>query len=113
MKKLGIGNTVRLLRIKQELTLVELAVRAELTQNYLCRIEKGERHPRLETTLGRIAFSLGISLAKLVEIAEEPIDDKSLKSIELINEIISILEGDKLVSAVAGLDKILENTVDN
>src|SRR5258706_16022248 len=59
-----VGKRLRLIRKQMRLTQAELAEKAELSDNFLGLIERGEGHPTLPT-LGRIAGALGVKLGEL------------------------------------------------
>ena len=59
---IDIGNRIRQLRIKNELTLQELASRTELTKGFLSQLERNLTSPSL-TTLDDICEALGTDLA--------------------------------------------------
>ncbi|MCY7300404.1 MAG: XRE family transcriptional regulator [Ilumatobacteraceae bacterium] len=52
-----VGQAIRLLRLSQSLTLVELAVRADLSQPFLSQVENGRAKPSM-SSLYRIATAL-------------------------------------------------------
>jgi transcriptional regulator with XRE-family HTH domain len=60
------GNSVRETRLKKGLTQEKLAYKADLSANYLGRIERGQVNPTLET-IEQIANALGCSISELVD----------------------------------------------
>jgi transcriptional regulator with XRE-family HTH domain len=63
--RLLLGQTIRKHRKRRELTLEDLAERAELHPNYLGRVERGEEHVSL-SALVRIAQALNCRVHDLV-----------------------------------------------
>jgi transcriptional regulator with XRE-family HTH domain len=61
-----IGKNIQKLRLKNNLTQVELAYASEIEENTLNRIEKGKTNPTAKTLL-RIAKALNVSLAEIVK----------------------------------------------
>lgn len=60
-------TVLRALRVKQGLTMAELAKRAEVTDAYIAQLETGARkNPSLEV-LKRIARALDVSVTELLE----------------------------------------------
>lgn len=64
------GERVRTLRKERGLTLVDLATRAKLSYSYLSEIERGSKHPSLET-LNKLASALDLSRGELVEVSDD------------------------------------------
>ena len=62
MIKLDIGNRIRQLRVKNGLTLEELASRCELTKGFLSQLERNLNSPSI-ATLEDITEALGSSLS--------------------------------------------------
>ena len=58
-----IGNRIRQLRIKNDLTLQELASRTELTKGFLSQLERNLTSPSLQT-LEDIAEALGVTMSE-------------------------------------------------
>ena len=67
---IDIGNRVRQLRIKNGLTLQELASRTELTKGYLSQLERNLTSPSL-ATLDDICEALGTSMSRFFAQEEE------------------------------------------
>ena len=61
-----VGTNVRRLRVERKLTQEQLAHDAEIDLTYLGGIERGRRNPSIEV-LGRLAHSLGVHPAKLLD----------------------------------------------
>lgn len=61
-----LGEKIRKLRMKKELTQEEAAYRARLDYSYFNQIEKGKRNPSVKA-LQRIARTLQVSLKQLFE----------------------------------------------
>jgi len=61
-----LGARLRRLRRSQELTLRELAGRAQVTESFLSQVERGVASPSV-ASLQRIAHGLGLSIAQLFE----------------------------------------------
>jgi len=62
----ALGNRVRELRTKANLTQKELAEKAGLNNNYLSMLERGDRNPSYLTML-KLAHGLKVPVKKLVE----------------------------------------------
>jgi transcriptional regulator with XRE-family HTH domain len=62
----ALGRRIRQLRRQERISQEELAARADLHRNYIGSIERGERDVGV-SSLARIAFALGISLAELMK----------------------------------------------
>lgn len=62
----AVGRRIRQLRRQVRISQEELAARADLHRNYIGSIERGERDVGI-TSLGRIAYGLGISLSELMK----------------------------------------------
>ena len=61
-----LGNKIRELRKKKNLTQEELAYRAELDYSYINQIENGKRNPSMEA-VERIAKALGVRAKNLLD----------------------------------------------
>ena len=61
-----LGSAVRDLRLKSDLTQMQLAERADLTLNYVGEIERGEKLASIETVV-RLAGALGVTGADLLK----------------------------------------------
>jgi XRE family aerobic/anaerobic benzoate catabolism transcriptional regulator len=72
----GIGSRVRSLRQAQELTVRELAARADLSQRFINQIEAGEANVSI-AKLDQIAQALGCAVTDLISPAES---DRSLRA---------------------------------
>ena len=59
---MDIGARIRQLRIKNDLTLEELASRTELTKGFLSQLERNLTSPSIQT-LEDIAEALGVTMA--------------------------------------------------
>ena len=67
---IDIGNRIRQLRIKNDLTLEELASRTELTKGFLSQLERNLTAPSLQT-LEDISAALGVSMSRFFAVEEE------------------------------------------
>jgi transcriptional regulator with XRE-family HTH domain len=61
----ALGNNIRALRKKKELTQEELAYKAELDYSYINQIENGKRNPSMDA-VERIAKALGTKVQNLL-----------------------------------------------
>ncbi|MBU0566766.1 helix-turn-helix domain-containing protein [bacterium] len=84
-----LGTRIRALRKGAGFTQLRLAVEADVSENYICLIEKGQRSPSVHT-LNRIAKVLGVSLQSLFSFSEEGKTDRC--SEEALQELIIFLE---------------------
>lgn len=75
-------HKLKLLREANKLTQSELAEAADLSLNFLARIERGEAIPSL-VTLDKIAKALGVELSELLNF-KEPISVKQKNPAKLI-----------------------------
>ncbi|MGQ9531410.1 MAG: helix-turn-helix domain-containing protein [Desulfotomaculales bacterium] len=62
---LSLGEKIRLLRTEKNLSLQELAAKADISFSYLSEIERGTVYPAL-STLKRIAQALGVSVTSIM-----------------------------------------------
>ncbi len=69
---MNIGRRINRLRIKNNMTLDELASRTELTKGFISQLERDLTSPSI-ATLGDIAGALGLSLAQFFQ---EELDEK-------------------------------------
>jgi len=60
------GTHLKELRLKQNLSQVELANKGSFDRNYIGMVERGERNPSLKN-LARLAEALGIDLPTLLK----------------------------------------------
>jgi transcriptional regulator with XRE-family HTH domain len=67
---IALGMAVREARGRKNMTLEELALRADLHVSYISLIESGRRNPTWGT-VRRISLALGVSLPELARRAEE------------------------------------------
>ncbi|ADG89469.1 transcriptional regulator [Thermobispora bispora] len=68
----AIAANVRSLRGQRGMTLDELAARSKVSRGMLIQIEQGRTNPSINT-LNRIAEALGVSIGRLVEVADVPV----------------------------------------
>jgi len=61
----SVGNKLREAREKKKLTQVEVANKADITDSYYARIERGEENPSLEV-LQRISKALNIKSSEIL-----------------------------------------------
>lgn len=83
MKNYSIGNRIRSLRLKHNLSQEQLALRADITTAYLGQIERDEKNPTIKL-IEKIANALNLSLSELF--SDQKIDNED--SDEIINNII-------------------------
>ncbi len=67
----AVARNVRAYRISRNWTLEVLAARAGVSKGMLVQVEQGRTNPSI-ATLCRLADGLGVTLTRLVEVAEEP-----------------------------------------
>ncbi|GII92716.1 helix-turn-helix domain-containing protein [Sinosporangium siamense] len=67
----AIAGNVRGQRLHRGMTLDELAARSSVSRGMLVQVEQGRTNPSVNT-LARIADALGITVARLVEVADTP-----------------------------------------
>ncbi|WP_188191675.1 helix-turn-helix domain-containing protein [Nonomuraea sp. SYSU D8015] len=67
----AIANNVRFQRSHRGLTLDQLAARSGVSRGMLVQVEQGRTNPSV-STLTRIASALGVTVARLVEVADVP-----------------------------------------
>lgn len=60
------GSRVKFLRRQLGISQLELSLRAGVSKNYICDLEKGRRNPSLET-MERISLGLNVSLEELMK----------------------------------------------
>ncbi len=68
-----VGNRIRAYRLEQKMTLLDLAIKAEMEENALQRIEKGRTNPTVKT-LVKVANALKIDVADLFNVNQENIN---------------------------------------
>ncbi|GAA5042185.1 transcriptional regulator with XRE-family HTH domain [Thermocatellispora tengchongensis] len=68
----AIANNVRAQRAHRGLTLDELAARSGVSRGMLVQVEQARTNPSV-STLARIADALGVTVARLVEVADTPV----------------------------------------
>ena len=61
---INLGNRIRYLRKKRNMSIEDLALECEINRNYLGDLERGKRNPTL-LVIHKIANGLGISLEEL------------------------------------------------
>ncbi|MBP1904438.1 transcriptional regulator with XRE-family HTH domain [Paenibacillus turicensis] len=61
----NIGENIRILRIKNNLSQEQLALNAGVNTSYIGQIERGEKNPTIKT-LEKISFTLNIELIDLL-----------------------------------------------
>lgn len=67
---MNIGKTIKLNRIRQDLSQRELAERAELSEVYIGYIEQGRRQPPV-TTLSALAKAMNTTVSDIMREAEK------------------------------------------
>ena len=100
-----LGNNIRKERLKQNLTIEELAYKADITPNYLGKIERAQSKLSLEVLI-KIANALGITSDYILshefqKVSKHSIDkinknlailaQKNSEDIELLNVIIDFI----------------------
>mgnify|MGYP001589571509 CR=1 FL=1 len=75
-----VGERIRVIRHRRELTRAPLGARCRLTGKYLGEIEKGKRDPSVSTLL-RIATGLRCTMAELVFGADAPADLRRVETL--------------------------------
>lgn len=91
-----IGRRLRELRRKKGLSQEALSEKAEITSNYLSRLERGTENPTLDTLI-RIADALEIEMWEMFDFGHT-IGRKDLKS--LLNKLAGEAEEEELRLAV-------------
>lgn len=81
-----IGQNIRQERKRQLLTIERLAEMAQITDNFLGKIERGEGMPSLQT-IDSIAWALNVSIDFLLGNPEQNIDYKYINSLMEINDL--------------------------
>lgn len=66
-KLVQLGQRIRDLRVKKELTQTELADRSGVASNYIAMLERGERNPTYLTLL-KLASGCQVSISELVKV---------------------------------------------
>ena len=94
MGKIGISNSIKLLRIAHGLTQNELAKKTGFTQTYISRIESGHRGPSFNA-LKRLIEALGVSVSEFRKVAEQVPDRAGAKAVHLVFEVNRLLENSK------------------
>lgn len=67
--KLALGEAVRYIREREELTQEELAFQAGVHPTWISDVETGKRDPRL-SSVARLAVALGVTTMELIATAE-------------------------------------------
>jgi len=78
-----IGNRIKELRKKKGLSQEQLSEKADITPNYLSRIERGTENPTLDMFI-RLANALGVEIWEMFDFGHD-VSRKDLKS--LLNKI--------------------------
>ena len=90
-----LGNRIRKLRTQAGLTQAQLADRAGLSEEFMCRLARGKKAPSLATA-DRIADAWGVNLAVLFDFgAPAPAGEKE-----------ELLEGLRVLLATEDVEKI-------
>lgn len=66
-----LGNELRKARLAAGLTQEELAVRAELSRNYISQLELDEKSPTLQVLM-RVCAAMNVRASKLIARIESP-----------------------------------------
>lgn len=80
------GQNIRQERKRQLLTIERLAEMAQITDNFLGKIERGEGMPSLQT-IDSIAWALNVSIDFLLGNPEQNVDYKYINSLMEINDL--------------------------
>ncbi|TDC01325.1 XRE family transcriptional regulator [Nonomuraea longispora] len=94
----AIANNVRAQRSHRGLTLDALAARSGVSRGMLVQVEQGRTNPSV-STLTRIASALGVTVARLVEVADVPmvrVIDKA--------DVVTFRQGDVQARLLVGAD---------
>lgn len=83
MKNYSLGNRIRNLRFKHNLSQEQLALRADITTAYLGQIERDEKNPTVKL-IEKIANALNMSLSELF--SDQKFDNECTD--EILNDII-------------------------
>lgn len=98
-----IGNRIKELRKKKGLSQEELSEKADITPNYLSRIERGTENPTMDMFI-RLADALGVEMWEMFDFAHRG-SRKDLKSI--LNKIAGEVDEEQLRLAVKVLRAVL------
>ncbi|GAA3107907.1 helix-turn-helix domain-containing protein [Nonomuraea salmonea] len=94
----AIANNVRAQRAHRGLTLDALAARSGVSRGMLVQVEQGRTNPSV-STLTRIASALGVTVARLVEVADVPMVRVVQKS-----DVVTFDQGDVQARLLVGAD---------
>lgn len=94
----AIASNVRALRSQRGLTLDVLAARSSVSKGMLVQVEQGRTNPSV-STLTRIASALGVTVARLVEVAEAP----AIRVVEA-HEMVTFTQGGDAARLLVGAD---------
>ena len=83
MKNYSLGNRIRNLRLKHNLSQEQLALRADITTAYLGQIERDEKNPTVKL-IEKIANALNMSLSELF--SDQKFDNECTD--EILNDIV-------------------------
>ncbi len=83
MNNYSLGNRIRYLRLKHNLSQEQLALRADITTAYLGQIERDEKNPTVKL-IEKIANALNMSLSELF--SDQKFDNECTD--EILNDII-------------------------
>ena len=89
-----VGKRIRFFREQDGLTQAQLAEKVGLSNNYVGLIERGEKHPKIDT-LNKIAQALEVKLAEFFN----PLKNKAEDSAEAIKELKRLLSKRKFKDA--------------
>lgn len=59
-----LGKRIRYLRKERHLTILQLALKADMTKSYLSDLERGDRNPTVKV-LNRLSIALGVTIEEL------------------------------------------------
>jgi transcriptional regulator with XRE-family HTH domain len=101
------GKKLRLLRNEQRITQEELSKRTGLTQNYISKLEHGEKNLTLITFL-KIIKALGVSSSSFIDNKKEPDEFAQVKTIDFILKSHTLKEKTILISILKAASEALK-----
>ena len=88
-----LGRSIKASRKAAGLTQAKLAEMADLSDNFIALVERGQRSPSIHT-LDKIAVALDVSLAKLFQFEED--DPEKTNAEELLRKLIEGRDVDEI-----------------
>lgn len=95
-KNFSIGERVRKLRMKNQLSQEQLAFAAEITTAYLGQIERNEKNPTV-LVISKICDALGIELSEFFSEETIPTQKIDAVTIQILNQLRDQEEEDKII----------------